>query len=211
MRLILKLLFSAVFAASISSSAEAGWKTNILLAGGGFALKGLAQSCLKSAPCRSKGFEYVAQAVTTIVMSYGIEKIRPCLEEAACLDNLVNAIVSGTSIPLIAADSSILPKKRTGPGEGMTPPGDCEPEYHDEMSRRVDEYCKTGETSKACSMSDNISQLDGKIRQAKLCMVTRIKREQECFKGGNGGHREAIENTQNKIAKCYTMLQRKSQ
>jgi hypothetical protein len=211
MRQLYRFLISIFFAISVSSTATAGWKTNLVVAGGGFALRGLVQSCIKSAPCRAKGVEYVAQAVVTLLASYGIEKIKPCLIDEACRDGLIAAITSGASIPNLASIGSTALLKRTGPGEGIIPPGDCKPEYHDEMSRRVDDYCKTGEESKACSMADNISQLDGKLRQAKLCFVTRIKREQECFRGGNGGHREAIENTQKKVANCYAILQRKIQ
>jgi hypothetical protein len=209
MRVFCRLLISTILAISISSAAEAGWRTNLLVAGGGFALKGIIQSCLKSAPCRAKGVEYVAQAVTAMAASYGIERLKPCLIDSTCRDGLIAAIVSGVTTPNLVV-AAPTPGKRTGPGEGISPPGDCKPEYHDEMSRLVDNYCKSGETSKACSITDNISQLDGKIRQAKLCLVSRIKREQECFRGGNGGHREAIENTQKKVANCYAILQRKA-
>lgn len=166
-------------------------------------IKELIVSCAKSAACRAKGIEYVANGAIALIGAYGLDRIRPCLLDSNCRDQLVAAIVDGSgNVGKMLTTASVRP----GPGQGIEPPGDCRPDYLAEMSELVNRYCKSVKNS--CLVTDKLPRLQEKIEGNGLCLRARIKRESECFRGGDRNHRDQIAETKNRISNCYRLLAR---
>jgi RHS repeat-associated protein len=76
--------------------------------------------------------------------------------------------------------------------------GNCSPNRHDELRDEVEKYCKKSDI-KTCKEGE----IDyGKADAAEKCLRARAKIANECFAGGDSGHREQIRNMRTVINKC---------
>jgi RHS repeat-associated protein len=79
------------------------------------------------------------------------------------------------------------------------PPGDCTQDKLDELTRAKDEACKS---VRSCVQGDTPEEIRGKIAQARKCLHARRLRENTCFRGGDQGHRDQMEQLINLMDKC---------
>jgi RHS repeat-associated protein len=86
--------------------------------------------------------------------------------------------------------------------------GNCTPDEHDELSRRQDDAC--GEKQNLPRCKGDLSPDDNVIRQnrMKACRDARNDVMNQCFAGGNQGHRDQIAQILTQIANCDRMIVR---
>ena len=80
------------------------------------------------------------------------------------------------------------------------PPGDCTANRHAELKAAVGRACKSG--SMKCSGPEPCLQLQANWDQFQACIDAREAIAQECFKGGDAKHRDAIQDYKNGANKC---------
>lgn len=89
------------------------------------------------------------------------------------------------------------------PGTIPEPPGDCTPERCAELTRAVnkakDHVAKVGG---ACEVGDSPAGNKVKGEAWQKQADARSKRETECFRGGNAGHKQAIANCKEHVRRC---------
>jgi hypothetical protein len=85
----------------------------------------------------------------------------------------------------------------------ITPPGFCHDEEYNRLNAAVDRACNSAQ---ACSPLDSPQMLHAKAFAFKQCALARSEREDQCFKGGDGGHREQIRNFWRGHDTCQTLL-----
>jgi Novel toxin 16 len=88
-------------------------------------------------------------------------------------------------------------------GQKITPPGFCHDEEYNRLNAAVDRACNSAQ---ACSPVDSPQTLHAKAFAFKQCALARSEREEQCFKGGDGGHREQIRNFWRGHDTCQTFL-----
>ncbi|QQR68901.1 MAG: hypothetical protein IPI58_08740 [Alphaproteobacteria bacterium] len=71
-------------------------------------------------------------------------------------------------------------------GQGMKPPGDCEPGYQKHLQEQVDTICKP--QPRICRPGESCSSMRQKIQQFSDCGDARQQVMRECFRGGDKGH-----------------------
>lgn len=58
-------------------------------------IKELIVGCAKSAACRAKGIEYVANGAIALIGAYGLDKVKPCLLDDGCRNQMISLIAAG--------------------------------------------------------------------------------------------------------------------
>lgn len=112
-----------------------------------------------------------------------------------------------TASPVDDARQRQIDKARTewSTGKPITPSGFCPEEEHNRLSAAVDRACKSG-SIQACSPTDLEPALRAKAFAFKQCAIARAEREDQCYKGGGGGHRMQIQQMWSRFDKCQTFL-----
>jgi len=88
-------------------------------------------------------------------------------------------------------------------GQKITPPGFCHDEEYSRLNAAVHRACNSVQ---ACSPLDSPQMLHAKAFAFKQCALARSEREDLCFKGGDGEHREQIRNFRRGHDTCQTFL-----
>lgn len=117
------------------------------------------------------------------------------------------AAVVGIAVAKSAArDPSTLTtaRQQEAAGQKITPPGYCPDETYSWLNAAVDRLCKEGTIDK-CVPSDSKLRLTAKAIAFSSCAKARARREDTCFRGGNTGHRQQIEELWNGHDNCQTM------
>jgi len=86
----------------------------------------------------------------------------------------------------------------------LKPPGDCTQARWGGKQDKVNFECKA--KLEKCSGTDSKDVLNSKIGQFSRCMDARKDINTACFKGGDIGHKEAINSANNGINTCKTYL-----
>ena len=87
----------------------------------------------------------------------------------------------------------------------MAPPGDCYFAEYTRLNAGVQGNCKTP-APRACKRTDSCAVLFAKRAHFGRCLNAREAREESCFKGGNSGHRQQIQQVRNAIGRCNEHL-----
>ncbi len=201
-----KILLASVLSLSAASPlpAHAGWRTNLVVAGGGFIAKEFAVACLKSPACLGRGIELAAQGLIAVISAYGVSKVETCMKEASCRDVMIAAIAKGADVSAILSQ----PDKKPAPGDGLEPPGDCLPENLSRMTEQVTKWCKVLR-ARACTKADSLLTLQAKAAGVEACVAARSRREDQCFRGGDRNHRNEIRDTKKQADNCYELMAKK--
>ena len=94
-------------------------------------------------------------------------------------------------------------RQQLSTGQKITPRGFCHDEEYNRLNVAVDRACNGVQ---ACSPLDSTQMLPAKAFAFKQCALARSEREDQCFKGGDGGHREQIRNFWRGHDICQTFL-----
>jgi hypothetical protein len=101
------------------------------------------------------------------------------------------------------AASGIL---RRWPGDGMKPPGDCGWAEYITLKIAVDVAKAANSALGACKGTDSCAVLLAKIAAVSAEIAARLFLMVRCFKGGDSGHREELNNKVNALINCYTFF-----
>lgn len=204
-----KIVLVSVLSLSVVSPlpAHAGWRTNLVIAGGGFIAKEFAVACLKSPACLGRGMELAAQGLIAVISAYGVNKVQACMKEPSCRDVMVAAIAKGADVSAILSTPTDQLDKKPAPGDGLEPPGDCLPENLSRMTEQVTKWCK--KISRACKKEDSLLTLQAKAAAGEACVAARSRREDQCYRGGDRDHRDQIEQRKNQVKNCYEYMAEK--
>jgi len=87
--------------------------------------------------------------------------------------------------------------------ERLTPPGDCSWSVYNRLNEAVWSRCHYQQILSCNPQRDGRIACAAKAAAASICLAARIARETTCFRGGNAGHRNAIEQTIAVIKGCW--------
>jgi Novel toxin 16 len=112
-----------------------------------------------------------------------------------------------TAPPVDDAREQQLAKARNelSTGQSLTPPGFCHEEEHSRLTAAVERACKSGNIQ-ACSPLELEPVLRTKALAFRACAIARARREDQCYKGGDLGHRTQIQQMWQGLNRCQTFL-----
>ena len=88
------------------------------------------------------------------------------------------------------------------PGEGMKPPGDCEPGDYAALRGAVLSECK-GAGGRGCDSTMGLDQIEENIAQNARCIAARRTLDTTCFKGGDQSHRDQLQEAVSSLMNCH--------
>ncbi|MDH3975953.1 MAG: DUF4157 domain-containing protein [Deltaproteobacteria bacterium] len=89
------------------------------------------------------------------------------------------------------------------PGDGMVPPGDCSWATYLALRGSVETAKAIVSTLGACSAGDNCLTLATKIAAITAEIAARVALDTTCFRGGDSGHRQQVQDKVNMMNRCY--------
>jgi hypothetical protein len=89
------------------------------------------------------------------------------------------------------------------PGIGMTPPGDCSWAHYIPLLGAVESAKAIVSMLGACAAGDNCPTLALKIAAIAAEVAARVARDATCFRGGDAGHRQQVQDKINMMNRCY--------
>jgi Domain of unknown function (DUF4157)/Novel toxin 16 len=89
------------------------------------------------------------------------------------------------------------------PGDGMLPPGDCGWATYLVLRGSVETAKAVVSTLGACTPGDNCLTLAAKIAAITAEIAARVALDGTCFKGGDTGHRQQVQDKINMMNRCY--------
>ncbi|MEQ8970294.1 MAG: DUF4157 domain-containing protein, partial [Coleofasciculus sp. C1-SOL-03] len=89
------------------------------------------------------------------------------------------------------------------PGDGMLPPGDCGWATYVGLRGAVETAKAIVSTLGACSAGDNCLTLATKIAAITAEIAARLALDTTCFRGGDTGHRQQVQDKINMVNRCY--------
>lgn len=89
------------------------------------------------------------------------------------------------------------------PGDGMVPPGDCPWSTYLTLRGAVETAKAVVSTLGACSAADNCLTLAAKIAAISAEIAARVALDTTCFRGGDSGHRQQVQDKINMVNRCY--------
>ena len=89
------------------------------------------------------------------------------------------------------------------PGDGMTPPGDCSWGRYLPLRLSVESAKAIVSTMGACSPTDSCTFLAAKIAAISAEIAARVALDTTCFRGGDTGHRQQVQDKINMVNRCY--------
>ena len=89
------------------------------------------------------------------------------------------------------------------PGDGMVPPGDCNWAKYLVLRGSVETAKAVVSTLGACSPADNCLTLAVKIAAITAEIAARVALDASCFRGGDTGHRQQVQDKINMMNRCY--------
>jgi hypothetical protein len=92
------------------------------------------------------------------------------------------------------------------PGDGMSPPGDCKWANYLGLRGAVETAKTIVSALGSCSAGDNCLFLATKIAAITAEIASRVALDNTCFKGGNVGHRQQVQDKINMLNRCYSFF-----
>lgn len=89
------------------------------------------------------------------------------------------------------------------PGDGMVPPGDCNWAKYLGLRGSVETAKALVSMLGACAVGDSCLLLATKIAAITAEIAARVALDTSCFKGGDTGHRQQVQDKVNMINRCY--------
>lgn len=89
------------------------------------------------------------------------------------------------------------------PGNGMLPPGDCDFGTYLALRGAVETAKAIVSTLGSCSPGDTCLALATKIATITAEIAARVALDTTCFKGGDTGHRQQVQDKINMVNRCY--------
>jgi hypothetical protein len=89
------------------------------------------------------------------------------------------------------------------PGDGMVPPGDCSWAHYLVLRGSVETAKAVVSTLGACSPGDSCLFLAAKIAAITAEIAARVALDATCFRGGDTGHRQQVQDKINMMNRCY--------
>lgn len=89
------------------------------------------------------------------------------------------------------------------PGDGMTPPGDCGWARYLVLRGAVETAKAVVSPLGACGPGDNCVTLATKIAAISAEIAARVALDTTCFKGGDAGHRQQVQDKVNMMNRCF--------
>ncbi|QQR68903.1 MAG: hypothetical protein IPI58_08750 [Alphaproteobacteria bacterium] len=89
-------------------------------------------------------------------------------------------------------------------GQGIRPPGDCEPGRYRDLKQQVDSSCKP--SPKICRSGDACTSMEEKIAFFSDCAAARKQIMDECFHGGDVAHIKEYARVDNYASGCRNLL-----
>lgn len=128
-----------------------------------------------------------AAAIALIIAEIAIQ----CSETHACSSVIIDTFRGG-------------PQGEANSKAGTQPPGDCTPEQHRALQRKVDDSC---DVKRSCTQDiSDCAELNRRLVLNQSCMIARIRINSVCFKGGDPGHTQAYVDAQNAYQQCFSMM-----
>jgi hypothetical protein len=93
------------------------------------------------------------------------------------------------------------------PGDGMTPPGDCSYAKYIPLRLAVESAKAVVGMLGACAPGDTCTFLATKIAAITAEIAARVALDATCFKGGDTGHRQQVQDKINMLNRCYRFFQ----
>lgn len=93
------------------------------------------------------------------------------------------------------------------PGDGMVPPGDCSWGTYLPLRLSVESAKAVVSTLGACAPGDSCLFLATKIAAITAEIAARVALDATCFKGGDTGHRQQVQDKINMVNRCYRFFQ----
>lgn len=124
-----------------------------------------------------------------------------------CLGRLVRCgVVTAAGVgALIYANRKAelaLARGQAAIGAPLSPPGYCPENKHSELSAVVNKLCKSTALIR-CVRTDSPVELRAKAFAFSQCAKIRAKREDLCYRGGDAGHRQQIQQMWQAHDRCY--------
>jgi hypothetical protein len=89
------------------------------------------------------------------------------------------------------------------PGDGMVPPGDCSWATYLLLRGAVEAAKAVVDLLGACTALDNCAVLLSKIAAVSTEIAARVALDTTCFKGGDTGHRQQVQDKIGMLNRCY--------
>ncbi|GIG67032.1 hypothetical protein [Phytomonospora endophytica] len=93
------------------------------------------------------------------------------------------------------------------PGDGMVPPGDCDLLQYAALRLSVESAKAVTSMMGACAPGDSCLFLATKIAAITAEIGARVALDTTCFKGGDTGHRQQVQDKINMMNRCYRFFQ----
>ena len=93
------------------------------------------------------------------------------------------------------------------PGDGMLPPGDCDLLTYAALRGTVEATKALVSSLGACSIGDSCIFLATKIAAITAEIAARVALDTTCFKGGDTGHRQQVQDKIMMMNRCYRFFQ----
>jgi hypothetical protein len=93
------------------------------------------------------------------------------------------------------------------PGAGMLPPGDCAWRTYLPLRLSVESAKSIVSMLGACAPGDSCTFLAAKIAAITAEIAARVALDTTCFKGGDAGHRQQVQDKINMMNRCYRFFQ----
>jgi hypothetical protein len=93
------------------------------------------------------------------------------------------------------------------PGDGMAPPGDCPWATYLPLRLSVESAKAITSMLGACSPGDSCTFLATKIAAISAEIAARVALDTTCFRGGDTGHRQQVQDKINMLNRCHRFFQ----
>jgi len=94
------------------------------------------------------------------------------------------------------------------PGDGMSPPGDCSWSTYIPLRGAVETAKVVVQSLGGCAAGDSCTLLATKIAAISAEIAARVVHDAKCFKGGNTGHRQQVQDKITMLNRCYPFFTR---
>ena len=141
--------------------------------------------------------------------SYSPQEGRFLQSDPAGMDGDINSYAYSENAPVDGVDTDgerRSPQRKKGapntPENPAKKTGNCSPAMHSALQGLVNFWCLKPHS---CSPSDSCPENKLKIRVASNCATARRNINQQCYNGGDAGHKIAEENAKAAVAKCIAL------
>lgn len=114
------------------------------------------------------------------------------------------ASIAGASDGPVGQRLAGMPSASTIIQRQLTPPGNCIQGIHDQMQRLVKQWCDHP-SGRTCVPGESCHRLQQKIRRNQLCAQHRRAINDQCYEGGDLGHRIAEADARRAQANCMAL------